>query len=61
MNEPTTLESLWSAVTTVTSNLMTIVGSVGNAIISNTLFQIIFGVSIAYTGVRLFKRLVHVR
>lgn len=61
MNEPTALETLWSSVTTSVGQIMTIVGSVGTAIISNTLFQVIFGVSIAYTGVRLFKRLVHVR
>lgn len=55
------MADLWTAVQTSVTNIMTIVGSVGTAIISNTLFQVIFGVSIAYTGVRLFKRLVHVR
>lgn len=59
--EVTALEALWTAVSMVVTNLMTIVGTVGTNILSNTLFQVAFGVGIAYTAVRLFKRLIRIR
>lgn len=55
------MSELWTAISTGMTQLMTIVGSVGTAIISNTLFQVIFTVSIAFVAVKLFRRLVRVR
>lgn len=55
-----TLATLWTAITTVVTQLMTVVAEVGGAILSNVLFQTVFGIGIAYTAVRIFKRLTHV-
>lgn len=55
-----TLATLWEAITTVVTNLMSTVATVGTAVLSNILFQTVFGIGIAYTAVRIFKRLTHV-
>lgn len=55
-----TLAQLWTAITTVVTELMTTVGTVGTAVLNNILFQTVFGIGIAYTAVRIFKRLTHV-
>lgn len=58
--DPFTLADLWAAITTVVSSLMGTLTTVGSAILSNILFQTVFGIGIAYTAVRLFKRLTHI-
>lgn len=54
------LADLWEAVASVVTSLMGTLGTVGSAILSNILFQSVFGIGIAYTAVRIFKRLTHV-
>ena len=58
--DPMTLSDLWTAITTVVTSLMGTLSTVGSAILSNILFQTVFGIGIAYTAVRIFKRLTHV-
>lgn len=60
MEDPMTLAQLWTAITTVVTSLMGTLSTVGSAILSNILFQSVFGIGIAYTAVRIFKRLTHV-
>lgn len=60
MEEAMTLAQLWTAITTVVTNLMGTLSTVGSAILGNILFQSVFGIGIAYTAVRIFKRLTHV-
>lgn len=60
MEEAMTLAQLWTAITTVVTSLMGTLSTVGSAILSNILFQSVFGIGIAYTAVRIFKRLTHV-
>lgn len=55
------MSDLWSAVSTGVTQFMTIVGNVGTTIITNTLFQVVFGMYVAFRAISAFRRLVRVR
>lgn len=58
--EEMTLATLWTAISTVVTQLMSTVASVGEAVLSNILFQTVFGIGIAYTAVILFRKLTNI-
>ena len=58
LTDPTPLESLWEGVTTVISNVMTSLGTVGTSLIANPIFQIMFGILILGVVIGLVFRLV---
>lgn len=61
--EVTAMEALWTAATTVITNIITLLGKVSTALMSNELFQIAIGVvifglimGIVFTLLRKVKR-----
>lgn len=56
--ETTAMEALWTAITTVITNVMNALGTVGNALLSNVIFQIMFGLLILFVVLGIIFRLV---
>lgn len=52
------MEALFTAVTTVVTNIMTLLGTVGEGLLSNVIFQIMMGIALLFLVIGIIFRLV---
>ena len=52
------MEALFTAVTSVVSNIMTLLGTVGESLLSNVIFQIMMGIALLFLVIGIIFRLV---
>ena len=52
------MEALFTAVTSVITNIMTLLGKVGESLLSNVIFQIMMGIALLFLVIGIIFRLV---
>lgn len=52
------MEALFTAVTTVVTNIMTLLGKVGESLLGNVIFQIMMGIALLFLVIGIIFRLV---
>ena len=53
------MDALWTAITTVITKIIEIMGTVGEALLGNVIFQIMFGLLILFVVLGIIFRLVY--